>query len=374
MSKRKILALLCAAALLLALAGCGAGQSRNTAVSGSAASGQAADSAAAPDQTDRLPLSGLEREDAAAAARRPVAVMVSNAAGAASHQWGISEASVILEGLTEGKSTNLMLWFESIDAVPKVGPITEGKDLFWQFALAQNSILAQRGSNTYAFNLLNCYAWQPIDALYTGVNCYDYDGSDPAMSAEYNWYTRGTSLQHGLDAYGISADGPVPQWLHFGQAQGGAPAHTLTVHYSAETSTTLTWDGSAYGMFRADGSPQCDASTGVQAAFDNVLVLYCAAGVRDDKFTRDYDLSGGEGLYLTDGTWQAIRWQKGDVGDPLQLLAADGSALTVNPGRTYLGIYGGFTGQDITLTDDAGAAVETGLTAPAPMPTATPAA
>ena len=30
----------------------------------------------------------------------------------------------------------------------------------------------------------------------------------------------------------------------------------------------------AYGMLHADGTPQLDANTGTQAAFDNLLILY----------------------------------------------------------------------------------------------------
>lgn len=375
MTKKQIAAwLLCAAMLLLT--GCAAGSrtaASSAAASGSSAAASATASPAPADQTGRMPLTGAENTTGVSS--RPVAITISNAPGAYVRQWGLADASVVMEALTEGKTTNLMLWYDSIDAVPKVGPVSEGKDIFWQFALPENSLVAQRGSNAYAFNLLNCYAWQPLDALYTGVNCYDYDGSDPAMPAEYSWYTQGSTLRNGTAYYGLATEGDVPAWLNFGTARAGSGDGTLlTVQYSATAWTQLRYENGGYAMYRADGAAQCDANSGVQASYRNVLVLYCAAGVKDDRYTRDYDLTGGQGLYLTDGTWQTITWQKGDAAAPLQLFAADGSPLTVNTGKIYLAIYGGFAGQAISLYDSAGTAVDTGLTAPAAMATPAPTA
>ena len=58
-----------------------------------------------------------------------------------------------------------------------------------------------------------------------------------------------------------------------------------------------------------------------------MFVLSCRAGIKDDGYTRDYDLtSGGEGLYLTGGTWQKIRWGKKGT-------AAQAFTFTTKPGR-----------------------------------------
>lgn len=374
---KKIFALVLGAALL---AGCGAGARSASAPTSAAASSSAAASAvsqaasAAAQPVTVQPLTG-ENRDGTAALERPVAVTISNAAGAQGRQWGLADAAVVMEALTEGRSTNLMLWYTGLSAVPKVGPAAQGKDIFWQFALPENSILVQRGMNLYAQNLLNCYAWQPIDALYVGVNCFDYDGSDPAAADEFCWFTQGPSLQTGLDHYGISAQGTVPQWLQFGAVPtAGGAAAAVTVAYSDQSSTTLRRENGAWAMYNTAGSPQTDANTGAQAVFANVLVLYASAGVKDDRYTRDYDLTGGSGLYFTGDTWQAITWKKGDAAAPLQLFGAAGAPLTAAAGKTYLGIYGGFAGQSVSVTAADGTAVDTGLAAPAAMATPAPTA
>ncbi len=57
----------------------------------------------------------------------------------------------------------------------------------------------------------------------------------------------------------------------------------------------------AYGILHADGTPQLDANTGTQAAFDNLLILYSGSSLRDDGRTLDYDLSMGGGVWLNGG-------------------------------------------------------------------------
>lgn len=351
--KQFVAVLLC---LTLLLAGCGAASNGDTA-------SQSPQATAQPTPTQQplqkvgtvCPLTGLETESEGQ--RRPIAVMVNNADAANGRQWGIGSASVVVEALTEGKSTNRMLWFDGIDNVPKVGPVAPGKDLFWQFAMPMNSILVQKGMNTYADNLLNCYGWQPLDALMLGVNSFDYDNSDPAMPNEYNWYTHDAGLRFGIEHYGMPQVGQVPAWQCFATPVDGQPAAGITVQFSDVQSTTLRYENDAWSLYRTDGTQQLDANDGTPVQFTNVVVLSSQASVKDDKFTREYDLTEGEGLYLVNGTWQEITWKKGDVPDALKLYAKDGSQLILAAGKTYMAVYGGFAGQAITITDAEGATV-----------------
>ena len=64
--------------------------------------------------------------------QRPVAITIDNAA-ASTTQWGLSTASLVLEALTEsGQPTSLCLAYPSVSAMPTVGPVTLGQDLYWR--------------------------------------------------------------------------------------------------------------------------------------------------------------------------------------------------------------------------------------------------
>ncbi len=79
-------------------------------------------------------------------------------------------------------------------------------------------------------------------------------------------------------------------------------------------------------------------------------MLYASSGIKDDGYTRDYDMTGGTGLYLTGGAWEQIHWTKEDATGPLQLTTADGQPLVVSPGKSFIAIWGGYYGQGLTLT------------------------
>ena len=78
--------------------------------------------------------------------------------------------------------------------------------------------------------------------------------------------------------------------------------------------------------------------------------LHQADVYKRQGYTRDYDLtSGGEGLYLTGGTWQKIRWEKGTAAQAFTFYNEAGQELTVNPGKSYIALYGGFDGQSVMV-------------------------
>jgi hypothetical protein len=113
-------------------------------------------------------------------------------------------------------------------------------------------------------------------------------------------------------------------------------------------------------MSRADGTPQVDANTGTQASFANVLVLFSAASRKDDGYTRQYDLTGGTGVYFVGGGWQRIAWSRTGTGAALTLCDEAGRTLALARGRSYIALLGGFDGQALTAQDADGTAQSVG--------------
>ncbi len=286
---------------------------------------------------------------------RPVAVSVSSTA---SRLMGVSSASVVYEVLAQGTETSMALMFNHVWEMPTTGAVDEATDILWQLAMPQNAILVQNGWNVYAENLLNCYAYQPVDAQIEGTVAFVYDnGGDAAEPDEDCWFVAGAEVYTVLESYGIAGEGETRDLFSFGENTTALESATgIYVQYSSTAGTFLSYD-SASGQFLMNSTTnglRVDATTGETVAFDNVFVLKADASIKDDGYTREYDLSGGTGVYLTNGTWQKITWYKGDVTDALIVLDADGNELTVNTGTSYIGVYGGFTGQMVNLTTAQG--------------------
>ena len=79
--------------------------------------------------------------------QRAAAVVIENTTDSTT-QWGIGSASVVLEAMTEsGSSTELCLVYPALSAMPVVGPVTRGQDLYWRLLSGQQVLPIQCGSS-----------------------------------------------------------------------------------------------------------------------------------------------------------------------------------------------------------------------------------
>lgn len=302
--------------------------------------------------------------------RRPVAVMVSNDV-AARPQWGIATADLLIEANTGGENTSLMAVFDSLEKAVKVGPVCQGRDLFLQLVMPVNAIPMYIGSDIYTSNLVNWFTYQPLDGVYIGVNAYNLDGQrDLTAPQELSWYADNRLIQSAMESYGQSVDGETPTFFYFDEAAAPAKGngYRLDIGYGAQRTTQLVYDEGEDSYFlKENDQDQLDGTLeDGRVRCTNVILLMASSGFKDDGVTRDYDMTGGDGLYLSGGGAAQIKWQKGEADQPLQLFDAEGQPLSVRPGRSYIGVWGGFDGQSLRLLDASGA--EQALpAAPAPM-------
>ena len=354
---RKLQALGGAAVLLAALllSGCSTAQPAPTATPEQAETlAPTAEATPAP-VSSANPLTGLD--DADYTDKRPVAVTLRTLDGA-QPQWGIATADVLVEGVTEGSTAGLMAIFADVDSIAKVGPIGPGRDLFLQAALPLNAVPVSIDKNVYAANLLNTLGYQDLDGYHIGKAefAFDQGRQDAGYREENCFYTTGELIRNSLTNYGASTEGENTPLFRFGTREEVSPENrngmNLTVTFSKSDSEQLNYNTGTglYEKLNADGSPMTDADNGQQAAFTNVFVLYASSGIKDDGYTRQYDMTGGTGLYLHGGAWEQINWTKEDATGPFALTDADGAPLTVAPGKSFIAIWGGYYGQALTLT------------------------
>ena len=286
---------------------------------GCALSGTTAPDSAAP--TD--PLTGQELQYPG---ERTAAVVIDNAASSTT-QWGIGSASVVLEALTEsGQPTSLCLAYPSVSAMPTVGPVTLGQDLYWRLLVGQQVLPVQRGGGQFDQNYLDYYSLRAVDALEVGTNAFSCETDWQNVPL---WHTSGAALSGVLGSLNISpaltesrvtdtssssSDSEsgtllsVPNLLPM-QENGKLPdadasdAMNVRVQFDAQNATGFTYDADSktYRMLHADGTPQLDANNGQQTDFDNLLILFSASTLRDDGVTLDYDLTMGGGVWLNEG-------------------------------------------------------------------------
>ncbi len=286
---------------------------------------------------------------------------------------------MVLEALTvNGRPTSLCLAYPSVSAMPTVGPVTLGQDLYWRLLSGQEVLPIQRGAGQFARNYLDYYNLRAVDALEVGRNAFS---CDDVWSGAPLWHTSGEeiasvlgslNLSGALGDHGSSASSsastaedssaisalpallpqakePLPAGARFPGCRTGAD------QLCAPSTTGFAYDAASgtYGMLRADGTAQLDANTGAQAQFDNLLVLYSASSLRDDGTTLDYDLSLGGGVWLNGSQLWHITWTQG-TDSTFAFYDADGRPLTIRTGRSYIALVSSVTGQELTVLDSAG--------------------
>ena len=94
------------------------------------------DSTAAAPAESTAPADPLTGQQLLYPEQRAAAVVIENTTDSTT-QWGIGSASVVLEAMTEsGSSTELCLVYPALSAMPVVGPVTRGQDLYWRLRAA----------------------------------------------------------------------------------------------------------------------------------------------------------------------------------------------------------------------------------------------
>lgn len=351
---KRLQAAMLAVSLLVGLVGCAGTPASSAATAESAQATPAPTATPAPVNN---PLTGVAGDYTG---KRPVAVSLRTGPGA-TPQWGIARADVLIEGVTEGSTAALTALFAGVEEISKAGPVGPGRDLMLQMALPLNAVPVHIDKNIYASNLLNVLSYQDLDGYHIGTAGFaiDEERHNSGYAEENCWYTTAERIQNGLGNYGASTAGANMPLFYFAQrpAPAARNATSLFITFSDTDTEELVYapDTGLYCKNNADGTPATDADNGEQAVFTNVFVLYASSGVKDDGITRQYDLAGGTGLYLTGGAWEPINWTKGDATAPLSLTDSSGQTLAVNPGKSFIAIWGGYYGQGLRLLAEDGA-------------------
>ena len=348
---KKILAIFLAFTLILTLSGCGADPSGDPSSSASPTAEPTPTPTPTPTPVPTLeydPLTGL---DAVYPGSRPVAVTYASDPDARP-LWGISQAELIVETLVEGDYSTITAVFPNSEDLPKVGPVGYGQDLALQLVLPLNAIPVHMGKSVYASNLLNLLTYQDLDGILAGTSLLSMDSERRAAGRpdQLCWYTDRGLVASALELYGTSAQGALVSLFSFGQGlEGDGAGSQFKIYYSDVSGTTGSYDPES-GKYRLEyrgGDSWDDPNLDKTASVDNVVILMTSAGLKDDGKTWDYDLSQGDAYLFHGGKVLACRWVKTNATAPLQLVDQSGAAVTVDPGTTYLGIYGGLEGQTV---------------------------
>lgn len=291
---------------------------------------------AAPTTTVPLqvaPLTGVAGDFGDRLSRPALFVKIDNAA-AARPQAGLNQADLVIEERVEGEITRLAAIFHSTDADP-VGPVrsTRSTDIDLA-ALFGQPIYASSGGNDHVLSALRRANVIDVGHNRSGEGFWRQSG----RPAPHNLFTTTAGLYAKAGAELPPAPSPIFTYRKDGDAlpAGAVPAAGVALSFGGPEISRFTWDAASETWQRSQlGTPHVDAS-GVRFAPVNVVVLeigYSYSGV-----SKPHGVTTGEGRahVFTAGHVIEGRWVRPGPNSPLQLLAADGSTISLTPGQTFL--------------------------------------
>lgn len=285
------------------------------------------------------PLTGLEDLDPQKANQRPVAITVNNVAVAQKVQTGLAKADIVYETEVEGGITRLVAVYKDISDIEKIGTVRSARYAFIDLALGHNAIYVHHGQ----------------DGKYAKPHLKDVDSFTVSegkgrggvrisngLAREHTLYAYGDGLWSALKNAGFkTVTDNNANWVTFGSEDTPVTleniANSVNVPFSTSYKTTFKYDTVTQKYIRYfNGTERKDYNTGKFLYFKNVFVLLTSISDYSDGYHRRVALEGGEGYYITNGTYTPIKWIKGSSKNGFKFTRADGTELTVSPGNSWV--------------------------------------
>lgn len=290
------------------------------------------------------------------ASQRPIAVMFP-IDKEAQPQYGLRNVDVFYEIIEEGNMSRQMGIIQDWQNLERIGNIRSIRAYFVYEALEWDPIIIHYGGPIdYTKDILTRSDVDNINGV-GGILGSDYGCfyRVPAWSrTEHTAYTDAEHIKEAIERAGFQTEHRRAYYnkKHFTFAQTRNTLEQYTDSVSAlkldmkgsfpVTGSALTYnakDGKYYKTIY--GEPQCDAVTGEQMAFDNVLIQRAHAEPREDgsSYLRVLiEEDGKDGFFLTGGRMIHVTWEKGEGNDykPTTFYDDNDNEIQVNKGKTMI--------------------------------------
>ncbi len=311
-----------AAALCLALAGCGGGDEGDP---GTQTVG--APKAEVSGNPDTWPLTGLMVKSGTSVRKHPVLVLKMDNSPSSAPQVGLGSADLVVEELVEGGSTRLAAFYYS--TLPgNAGPVRSMRASDIGIVTPVRASVVTSGAASVTIDRIEGAG---IDYYAEGSPAFFRDSS---RSAPYNLFTNLDDVAEEAS----SVPGRPADYLPFGPAADlpdGQPATSVRATFSSNHTTS--WSYRRGGYVNDDGY----AADGDTFPADTVLVLRVKvgdAGYRDpagNPVPETRFKGTGQAMLFHGGRLVRGTWSKDSLSAPLELSTQAGP-LDVPPGHTWI--------------------------------------
>jgi hypothetical protein len=264
-------------------------------------------------------------------------------------QTGLGAADLVWEQLVEGGITRYVAVYQS--KVPaEIGPVRSVRPMDPAIAAPLHGVFAFSGGQQMYIDAIAAAGLQVLSNDAGAGGFYRVN----SRVAPHNVYASPQQLLDQADAahkaappaqFAFPAAGQPPTALAVGE-----PNSTIQIAMSASDHPQWTYDPASGSWLRGeDGAPAVEAD-GTRLRATNVVVLrvdVVTTAAVDPAGTHvpETQLVGSGQAYVgTGGRLVAATWSKASIADPVHLTGADGKAVTLAPGSTWIELVPNGTG------------------------------
>lgn len=279
------------------------------------------------------PLTGLEVSDKAATEQAVTGVMVENSPDARP-QSGLKDAGIVYEATAEGGITRFMVLYQQ-NKPELIGPVRSLRIYYLDWAAPYQASIAHVGGSANALETVRS-SYRDIDQFFNAGTYWR--ASD--RYAPHNVYTSGAKLDELNTAKGYTSS----KFTGFQRADGKPAAEptatSVTVNFSSPLyATGYTYNATTNSYDRSlAGSPHTDREKG-QLSPNSVVVIRVGSQTRGgpDGYEDLVTSGSGQAYVFQNGTVTEATWQKADRDTELSIIDANGQAVRLNRGQTWVG-------------------------------------
>lgn len=301
------------------------------------------------------PLTGEVDYDKALLKNRPVFVSVENHKDARP-QWGITSADIVWEMEAEGGITRMLLMYADASRLPdQIGPTRSARHYFVELVEGFDAIFVHFGGSPQAYSAIRNHDVDHIDGM-TDSSAFSRD-TTRNVSSEHRAYTTKEKVENAIESKGlrteIEKDYKKP--FKFNTEAKKLPdgnCSEMVVDFSSYATYTYTYNAEDNLYYSSLNGNAFNDSDGNQQNFTNLIICYVdKSSLGDSKGRITLDLSEGHGVYVSNGTYQNIKWKKGDYSDMMKFYDNDGNELSLNAGRSYIGLVASTKESSCTISE-----------------------
>jgi len=270
---------------------------------------------------------------------RPVAVVFDNHP---SSRWqaGISKAEIVYECEVEGPFTRYLAVFLS-EAPEHIGPVRSARPYFLTFALEFDAVFVHVGGSNEALRNIRDYQMANISGMTSGEFWRYYKTGKEAPN---NMYTAMKNIRSAQSYMNYRQAGNYESW-NFSEDQyplsdvyDSKSVNSFSITYNENYNVRYDFneDMGKYNRYVND-KQQVDEYYEDEIMATNIIIQKLKKAVLDNEGRLAlYNISKGEGYYISNGEMIEISWEKTGIRSRTVYTDKNGNEILLNPGQTWI--------------------------------------